>query len=465
MNKAIVLAAMAIVVAVGISAFALMSIDRDEVTTIVEEPITEQPVVVEEKISILDTTNPFSDPTLILKVSGATEPSPNLTISDDGKIYVLYQETKKTSVDEKTNIFLKTSTDKGKSFSEPVRVNSIDGEIALDGRVAPTIKLGDNNEVYVTWANSRNEPNMFMGKYRQLVFTQSFDDGKSFEPSIIIGSEELDSGKYFQHMSVDGQGGIHMAWLDGPSKKNAKGEMEKDSSRVSGVRYTQSLDGGITFDTTKILDADPCPCCNVQTAADGKGNVYVSWRKVFGSGLTQVRDMVVAASTDGGKTFSDPVKINDDKFQFDGCVHVGAPMTIDSTGTLHIAWYTGATGRQGMYYATSTDNGQSFSKPLPILTGDWVPPQRIYITIDNADTVWLTWEDATGLSANTSMWKYSDTKAMIYTARVIDGKLIRSDTPLNLMPGKVPAIDSSDGVVAIVWTENDNSIKIATTEN
>lgn len=175
--------------------------------------------------------------------------------------------------------------------------------------------------------------------------------------------------------------------------------------------------------------------------------------------------MVVAASTDGGKTFSDPVKINDDKFQFDGCVHVGAPMTIDSTGTLHIAWYTGATGRQGMYYATSTDNGQSFSKPLPILTGDWVPPQRIYITIDNADTVWLTWEDATGLSANTSMWKYSDTKAMIYTARVIDGKLIRSDTPLNLMPGKVPAIDSSDGVVAIVWTENDNSIKIATTEN
>jgi len=78
--------------------------------------------------------------------------------------------------------------------------------------------------------------------------------------------------------------------------------MEKDKSRDRGVRYTQSLDGGLTFETTKLIDANACPCCNVQTAADGEGSVYVSWRKVFGSGDTQVRDMVVAASTDGGKS-------------------------------------------------------------------------------------------------------------------------------------------------------------------
>ena len=57
-------------------------------------------------------------------------------------------------------------------------------------------------------------------------------------------------------------------------------------------------------------------------------------------------DMVVASSTDGGKTFGSPVKIYDDGFQFKGCVHVGAPMAIDSEGTLHVAWYTGATERQ-----------------------------------------------------------------------------------------------------------------------
>ena len=460
MNKAIVLVAVAIVAAAGISAFALMSSDSGEVTPIVQEPIAEKPAIVEEEVSILDTKS-FPAPTTIAQSMMAAQPAPNVTIGDDGKIYVLYQDT----VNEETNIFLKTSTDNGKSFSTPVRVNLLDGNVALDGRVAPTIQLGDNGEVYVIWANSRHEPNMFMGNYRQLVFTQSFDDGKSFQPSIIIGAEELASGKYFQHMSIDSHGGIHMAWLDGPAKMNATGYMEKDESRDRGVRYTQSLDGGVTFETTKLIDANACPCCNVQTAADGEGNVYISWRKVFGSGDTQVRDMVVATSTDGGKTFSDPVKINDDGFQFKGCVHVGAPMAIDSTGTLHIVWYTGATDHQGMYYATSTDNGQNFSEPMPILTGDWVPPQRIYIAVDNDDIVWLTWEDATGLSANEKTWRYGDTKAMIYTAQIIDGELFKSDNPINVSDGKSPAIDSSNGLVSIIWTETDNSVKIVTNEN
>jgi len=204
----------------------------------------------------------------------------------------------------------------------------------------------------------------------------------------------------------------------------------------------------------------------VQTAADGEGNVYISWRKVFGSGDTQVRDMVVASSTDGGKTFSGPVKIHDDGFQFKGCVHVGAPMAIDSEGTLHVAWYTGATERQGMYYATSTDNGQSFSEPIPILTADWVPPQRIFIAIDNDDKVWLTWEDATGLSTNEKAWRYGDTQALIFTAQVIDGELIKSDNPINLSDAKsLTNIDSDNGLVSIVWTETDNSVKISTAEN
>jgi hypothetical protein len=453
MNKIIIIAVIAAVVAVGIASFTLMSTDLRDST-----PILQESIVSEEKISVLD-TDPFSVPITIAQSMKAAQPSPSVTIGNDGKLYVLYQDT----VDEETNIFLKTSTDNGKSFSEPVRVNSLDGNVILDGRVAPSIQLGDDDNVYVAWANSRYEPNMWGDSYRQLVFTTSLDDGKSFEPSIIIGGEELESGKYFQHMSVDKLGHIHIAWLDGPTKMNTEtGWIEKDKSREGGVRYIQSLDGGVTFEPSTFIDTDACPCCNVQTTADGEGNVYVSWRKIFESDDIVVRDMVVVSSTDGGKTFSDPVKIHDDGFEFDGCVHVGAPMAIDSEGTLHIVWYTGATDHQGTYYATSTDNGQSFSEPLPILTGDWVPPQRIYITIDNDDTVWLTWEDATGLSANEEMWRYGETQAMIYTAQIIDGELFKSNNPINVSGGKSPVIDSSNGLVSIVWADDDNSIKITT---
>ena len=450
MNKKSILIIISICVGLGISAFLYSDVNN-----------TSEVLLVSEDISKIHTSNVFSEPITIAQSMKAAQPAPNVTIGEDGKIYVLYQDT----VNDSTNIFLKTSTNNGKSFSTPVQVNLIDNNVALDGRVAPTIQLGDNGEVYVTWANSRHEPNMFMGNYRQLVFTQSFNDGKSFEPSITIGSDELASGKYFQHMSIDGYGGIHMAWLDGPAMVNATGFMEKDPSRDRGVRYTQSNDGGMTFETTKLIDANACPCCNVQTASDGEGNVYVSWRKVFGEGDAQVRDMVVASSIDNGKTFSGPVKINDDGFQFKGCVHVGAPMSVDSKGTLHIVWYTGAAESQGMYYATSIDNGKTFREPLPILTGDWVPPQRIYLTVDNSDIVWLTWEDATGLSANEKTWRYGDTKAMIYTAQIKNGELFKSENPVNITEGKSPAIDSANGVTSIVWTENDNSVMIVTNEN
>jgi len=141
MNKSLVLVVVTLVIAMGVSSFVLTSSNTDVFSSIIQEP-----VVLEEKISVLDTANPFSAPLTIAQSMKAAQPAPNVTIGDDGKIYVLYQDT----VNKQTNIFLKTSTDNGKSFSEPVRVNLLDGNVALDGRVAPTIQLGDDGEVYVS---------------------------------------------------------------------------------------------------------------------------------------------------------------------------------------------------------------------------------------------------------------------------------------------------------------------------
>ena len=52
MNKAIVMIAIAVVAAIGISAFALMSGNTDEVTPVVQEPMIEKPAVLEENISL-----------------------------------------------------------------------------------------------------------------------------------------------------------------------------------------------------------------------------------------------------------------------------------------------------------------------------------------------------------------------------------------------------------------------------
>ena len=62
MNKVIVMVAIAVVAAVGISSFALMSNNAGEISPVVQEPMIEKPAVLEEKVSVLDTTNHFQTP-------------------------------------------------------------------------------------------------------------------------------------------------------------------------------------------------------------------------------------------------------------------------------------------------------------------------------------------------------------------------------------------------------------------
>ena len=443
----------AICAVVGVSAIFLLT-DTDNTSEVFEN---------NQEISKLDIPTTFSEPIKISQSVENAQPSPNVIISDEGKIYVLYQDTVVNEIG--TNLYLKTSTDNGKTFSEPVRVNSLDGNVALDGRVPPAISLGENNEVFVLWANQTEEPEMRMGVYRQLIFAKSLDDGQTFPSSMQIKTD-LPAGKYFQDMKLSNDGIIHVAWLNGPSKLNEEGNLVKDRDRPRTLEYTQSVDGGQTFDTTKSLMSDPCPCCNVQVTAEDE-NVYVSWRAAFPNGEDKpaIRDMVIASSADNGQTFSEPVRIAEDNFEFDGCVHVGAPMEIDSKGNLHTVWYTGKQGAPGMYYSTSTDNGKTFSEPIEVLVSDWIPPQRIFLTIDANDTVWVTWEDATGLSTNDRSWRYGDTQAMIYTAQIHDGEVIMADKPVNINESKsLTAIDSSQDMVSIVWTEKDNSVMIASNQ-
>ena len=160
-----------------------------------------------EQSSVKSMTMPFTEPIKVIQTSTDSQPAPNIAIDDSGKMLVIYPSTENGI----TNLYIKSSVDNGKSFSTPVRVNSIDGNVVLDGRVAPAISFGKDGQVYALWANSTPEPNLFMGVYRTLVFAQSMDGGKSFLPSIEIAANELPSGKFFQNMAVSGDGNIHVA--------------------------------------------------------------------------------------------------------------------------------------------------------------------------------------------------------------------------------------------------------------
>jgi hypothetical protein len=73
--------------------------------------------------------------------------------------------------------------------------------------------------------------------------------------------------------------------------------------------------------------------------------------------------MAVARSTDGGRTFSGPVRVSEDHWQIDACPEDGPSLTVTTDGVLHIVWPAMLQDEQkkAVFYAASSDGGRSFS--------------------------------------------------------------------------------------------------------
>jgi len=108
-----------------------------------------------------------------------------------------------------------------------------------------------------------------------------------------------------------------------------------------------------------------------------------------------VRDVVVARSSDHGATWAAPVRVHADDWVFDGCPHAGPSMQVDSAGTVHIAWWTGKQGAAGTFYARSADRGATFGTPIPLGVGEFSAPAHVQLALGQGHTVVAVWDDGT----------------------------------------------------------------------
>lgn len=74
------------------------------------------------------------------------------------------------------------------------------------------------------------------------------------------------------------------------------------------------------------------------------------------------RDIAVARSGDGGKTFQSTV-VSHDGWELNGCPTNGASLSVDSSGRVNVIWFTQPGNTPRLYIASSTDHGDSFVKP------------------------------------------------------------------------------------------------------
>ena len=139
----------------------------------------------------------------------------------------------------------------------------------------------------------------------------------------------------------------------------------------NGVFIRRSLDGGqtwepdavtvISHESTPGIPFEDKPWIVADTRGPHAGNLYIGWTQF----TLAASDLLFSRSSDGGKTWSHPIKLNsvsglprDDNGALEGFHGVVGP-----DGTLYTIW----DDRDGIMMATSHDGGATFSKDRRII--------------------------------------------------------------------------------------------------
>jgi hypothetical protein len=237
---------------------------------------------------------------------------------------------------------------------------------------------------------------------------------------------------------VGANGKVYVAWIDERNKKQ--------SDRGAEIWMSTSEDGGKTFSPDRHILSDVCECCRTTLQVGAAGRVFLSYRKVPPAGPMN-RDIMVARSEDGGKTFT-PTAVSRDGWELNGCPVVGPSLSIDNTGMLTVVWFIGEGQRAGLYFASSSDHGKSFSPRQP-LDGEQRMGKHAHAVRLSAGRTLVAWDDAADKSF--SVWGVLDAKK---------GLLRKSDRSEGLLY-PIIAINNQIVVVAAMQTATHRVVTFA----
>ncbi len=267
----------------------------------------------------------------------------------------------------------------GTAFSPAVRVNDKPDDGTVRNENPPKVAAGPGGEIYVAWQNQRER---YKGNIR---FSRSLDGGKTFSPAVDLNSANSGTpiGRGFETIAVAPNGHLYIAWIDQRDKKS--GDLA-----MAAIWMTESSDRGKTFSADRPIVSNVCECCRLTLALDGEGRIFLSYRSVPATG-PMFRDIAVARSDDGGKTFHSTI-VNHDGWELNACPTDGATMTVDHAGRVDIVWFTAAGDIPRVYIASSTDHGSSFSKPA-LLDPNQKQARHAYAVAIGDGVVLAAWDD------------------------------------------------------------------------
>ncbi|HEY7375184.1 MAG TPA: sialidase family protein [Polyangia bacterium] len=264
---------------------------------------------------------------------------PSVAIDGGGTMYAVCQEYLTISGSTTTgNIRMMTSSDKGVTWSPIRTIQSAPDKPWAGGGVTDGV-------VFVSWLGNPGG------------IKRSTDHGMTWGTTQSLGNIIHGTA-----ITTSTTGLVHVPY-------------NLDSNR-NQLRYLRSKNNGDTWETPKDLIPDMgtfCFSCNprqhpiVGSAADPTGRtVAITWASTMTGGQGD-DDVWLLYSKDGGDTWTQPIRVNDNTAksrQFESWV------AVDNYGRVHVAWTDFRDGGNNeTWYARSADPTKGFEKNIQITDG------------------------------------------------------------------------------------------------
>ncbi len=389
-------------------------------------------------------------PTTFLSVPGGANATAWIA-ADASRVAVTWGAHKGAASD----VYLAVSTDAGRTFGAPTRVNDRAGTARLGGEMAPRVAFvplkGGTAAIEVLWTSRDVGTTLRMAR--------SLDGGRTFGASRELQGEKATGDRGWAAFASDSRGGAHAIWLDhrrlateGTTAGTHHHTSTATSSRDASSGFAMAQSSGLYYSNgsgERELAKGVCYCCKTALSTAPDGTLFAAWRHVY---TDNTRDIAFTVSRDGGRTFAPPARVSEDHWRLDGCPDDGPAMAVDATGMVYLVWPTVVTQPQAhkaMFFA-STHDGRVFTPRVRVspIGRNIAHPQ--IATSPEGDLVAL-WDEIV-----------SGQRRVFLSRRTAGGTFALPEALTGNATASYPVSIFADGAFVVAWTEGggDNS-KIA----
>lgn len=214
----------------------------------------------------------------------------------------------------------------------------------------------------------------------------SEEGGENWNPSFIPHRDSIAAEHGFVSMVPLPNGRVLATWLDGRNTKTGASDTQgQDHGHGHGgamtLRAAEFDAAGRLYEEVE-LDQRVCDCCQTDIALSRTGSVIVYRDR----SEEEIRDISIVRQVGGNWT--KPQKVHEDNWKIAGCP-VNGPAIVAGQETLAVAWFTGANGESKVQVALSSDEGKTFTGPIRVDDGN--PLGRVDIELYDDKTVIVSW--------------------------------------------------------------------------